>query len=63
MPKATGRVPDPDARVPGPQSHQQIIESLHQYAAEGLSEVMLWLDPNTLASIEELGGLLAELDR
>jgi alkanesulfonate monooxygenase SsuD/methylene tetrahydromethanopterin reductase-like flavin-dependent oxidoreductase (luciferase family) len=60
-PNAAGRFPKADPRAPGPQSHEQIIENLHRYAEEGLSEVMVWLDPNTLGAIEEFGALMARL--
>jgi alkanesulfonate monooxygenase SsuD/methylene tetrahydromethanopterin reductase-like flavin-dependent oxidoreductase (luciferase family) len=63
MPNAAGRFRKVDVRAPGPESHERIIENLHRYAAEGLSEVMVWLDPNTLESVEEFGGLLARLDQ
>lgn len=65
LPAAKGRFPLPrvDERQPGAMSHQQIIESIHQYAAEGLDEIMIWLDPNTIESVYEFGGLLQQLDR
>ena len=63
LPDAKGRFPRSDSRAPGAQLHDQIIENMHRYAAEGLSEVMVWLDPNTLESVEEFGELLARLDR
>ncbi len=65
LPTAKGRFPLPrvDERQPGPQSHQQIIENIHRYKEEGLDEIMLWPDPFTLESIEEVGMLLQQLDR
>jgi hypothetical protein len=61
MPNAAGRFPKADPRAPGPQSRGLIIENLHRYAEEGLREVMVWLDPNTLGAIEEFGELMAQL--
>ena len=65
LPSARGRFPLPriDKRQPGPQSHELTIENLYRYREEGLDEIMIWLDPNSLASIEEFGGILQKLDR
>jgi alkanesulfonate monooxygenase SsuD/methylene tetrahydromethanopterin reductase-like flavin-dependent oxidoreductase (luciferase family) len=63
LPTARGRFDREDTRQPGPQSHDQILENLHRYAEEGLSEVMIWLDPNTLESVHEFGSILSALDR
>lgn len=65
LPSATGRFPLPrvDERQPGAQSHPQIIENIHRYAEEGLDEIMIWLDPNTLESLYEFGEILTQLDR
>jgi len=65
LPSARGRFPLPriDKRQPGPQSHDEIIENLHRYREGGLDEIMIWLDPNSLASIEEFGSILQKLDR
>lgn len=63
LPSAKGRFPLPrvDTRQPGAQSHQQIIETIHQYAEQGLDEIMIWLDPNTIESLYEFGQVLQEL--
>ncbi|MDQ2683004.1 MAG: LLM class flavin-dependent oxidoreductase, partial [Chloroflexota bacterium] len=65
LPSAKGRFPLPrvDERQPGPQSHTQIVENIYRYAEEGLDEIMVWLDPNTIESLHEFGDLLAQLDR
>jgi alkanesulfonate monooxygenase SsuD/methylene tetrahydromethanopterin reductase-like flavin-dependent oxidoreductase (luciferase family) len=65
LPTATGRFPLPrvDERQPGAQSHDQILENMHRYAEEGLDEIMIWLDPNTVESLYEFGELLQRLDR
>jgi alkanesulfonate monooxygenase SsuD/methylene tetrahydromethanopterin reductase-like flavin-dependent oxidoreductase (luciferase family) len=63
MPNASGRFPKVDPRAPGAQSHDQIVDNLGRYAQEGLSEVMVWLDPNTIDAIHEFGTLLDRLDR
>jgi alkanesulfonate monooxygenase SsuD/methylene tetrahydromethanopterin reductase-like flavin-dependent oxidoreductase (luciferase family) len=62
LPSASGRFERVDERQPGPQPHGQILANLHRYAEEGLSEVIVWLDPNSLASIEEFGSILVQLD-
>ena len=40
-----------------------IAAGLREYAALGLAEVQLVVDPITIESIEALGPMLAELDR
>jgi len=64
LPAAQGRFPLPrvDERQPGAQSHAQIIENIHRYREAGLDEIMVWLDPNTLESVEEFGTILQKLD-
>ena len=62
LPGARGRFERVDERQPGPQSHERIVEDLHRYATAGLSEVMVWLDPNTLESVHEFGQVLVTLD-
>lgn len=65
LPSATGRFPLPrvDTRQPGAQSHEQIIDNIHRYAEEGLDEIMIWLDPNTIESVHAFGEILSQLDR
>jgi alkanesulfonate monooxygenase SsuD/methylene tetrahydromethanopterin reductase-like flavin-dependent oxidoreductase (luciferase family) len=63
LPAATGRFDRVDERQPGPQSHDQIIENLERYAEEGVGEVMVWLDPNSLKSVEEFGTILSRFDK
>jgi alkanesulfonate monooxygenase SsuD/methylene tetrahydromethanopterin reductase-like flavin-dependent oxidoreductase (luciferase family) len=44
-------------------SPAELVESLRAFAAAGIAHVQLVLDPITLAAIEELGPVLAILDR
>jgi len=44
-------------------STAQIADALRAYAALGLAEVQLIVDPITQESIEQLGAVLADLDR
>ena len=65
-PGGTGRfqgdyMQDPTPPLDG--SPTEIAEVLRRYAAEGIAEVQLVVDPITLASIRWLGPVLADLDR
>jgi probable F420-dependent oxidoreductase len=39
-------------------SPEELAEELHRYAAEGITHVQLWLEPNTLESIEAFAPVL-----
>jgi len=40
-----------------------LAEELRRYARQGVGHVQLWLEPNTLESIEAFAPVLARLDR
>jgi probable F420-dependent oxidoreductase len=42
---------------------ERLAEELRAYAREGVSHVQLWLEPNTLESLEAFAPVLARLDR
>jgi probable F420-dependent oxidoreductase len=66
MPGGTGRVmgDTTQAEVPPVQgSPSEIAERLREYAALGLAELQLVVDPITLESIEALAPVLGDLDR
>jgi probable F420-dependent oxidoreductase len=65
MPGGTGRLTkyDEDEVAPVEGSPAEIAARLREYAALGLAEVQLVVDPITIESIEALGPMLAELDR
>ena len=42
---------------------ERLAEELRAYAREGISHVQLWLEPNTLESIEAFAPVLELLDR
>jgi alkanesulfonate monooxygenase SsuD/methylene tetrahydromethanopterin reductase-like flavin-dependent oxidoreductase (luciferase family) len=44
-------------------SSEQLAAELRAYAAEGIAHVILWLEPNTLESIEAFAPVLELLDR
>jgi alkanesulfonate monooxygenase SsuD/methylene tetrahydromethanopterin reductase-like flavin-dependent oxidoreductase (luciferase family) len=44
-------------------SPERLAEELHAYAREGIGHVQLWLEPNTLESIEAFAPVLELLDR
>lgn len=62
LPGRVRRFPRPDPVLPA-RSPEETAGLLRAYAAEGLDEVMVWLDPNTLAGIETFAGALDLLDR
>jgi alkanesulfonate monooxygenase SsuD/methylene tetrahydromethanopterin reductase-like flavin-dependent oxidoreductase (luciferase family) len=43
-------------------SHEEIAQTLRDYAAAGVSHVQLWLDPSNVAGVEEFGRVLERLD-
>ena len=65
LPGGTGRLTkyDEDEVAPVEGSPSEIASRLRDYAALGLAEVQLVVDPITIESIEALGPMLAELDR
>jgi probable F420-dependent oxidoreductase len=65
LPGGTGRLTkyDENEVAPVEGSPSEIAARLREYAALGLAEVQLVVDPITLESIEALGPVLAELDR
>lgn len=40
-----------------------IVRELHAYAAEGISHIQIWLEPNTIESIEAFAPILEAFDR
>jgi hypothetical protein len=42
---------------------ERLADELRAYAREGVSHVQLWLEPNTLESLEAFAPVLALLDR
>jgi alkanesulfonate monooxygenase SsuD/methylene tetrahydromethanopterin reductase-like flavin-dependent oxidoreductase (luciferase family) len=65
MPGAVGRqTADPERQLVNPLggSPEQIVHGLRAYAAEGIAEVQLVVDPITQDSIEGLSPVLALLD-
>jgi alkanesulfonate monooxygenase SsuD/methylene tetrahydromethanopterin reductase-like flavin-dependent oxidoreductase (luciferase family) len=50
-------------KQPEPASPEEIAETIHGYAREGLSHVQLWLVPNTIASLEWFAAVLDLLDQ
>jgi alkanesulfonate monooxygenase SsuD/methylene tetrahydromethanopterin reductase-like flavin-dependent oxidoreductase (luciferase family) len=66
LPGATGRLQGDYAADPAPPlegSPAEMAEVLREFSREGIGHVQLVVDPITLASIQALGPLLAELDR
>jgi alkanesulfonate monooxygenase SsuD/methylene tetrahydromethanopterin reductase-like flavin-dependent oxidoreductase (luciferase family) len=65
LPGGTGRLTkyDENEVTPLQGSSREISDGIRQYAALGLAEVQLVIDPITVDSIEALGPVLAELDR
>ena len=66
LPGGTGRVMGDTTQKDVPPvegSPSEIAARLREYAALGLAEVQLVVDPITIESIEALGPMLAELDR
>lgn len=51
--------PDP----PATGTPEQLAELLHGYAREGISHVQVWIDPSTVAGVEEFARTLEALDR
>jgi len=52
-----------DDKAPAPRDPAGVANLLADYAAAGMEHVMIWLDPNTEAAIEEMGRALDILDR
>lgn len=50
-------------QAPAPRDPAAVANLLADYAAAGMEHVMIWLDPNTEAGIEEMGLALELLDR
>jgi alkanesulfonate monooxygenase SsuD/methylene tetrahydromethanopterin reductase-like flavin-dependent oxidoreductase (luciferase family) len=44
-------------------SADRLADELRAYAREGISHVQLWLEPNTLESLEAFAPVLERLDR
>lgn len=65
MPNRVGRYTRRDVEfIPPPaRTHEENAQALRDYAAAGLSHVMVWLDPNTPAGVTEFGKVLEILDR
>jgi alkanesulfonate monooxygenase SsuD/methylene tetrahydromethanopterin reductase-like flavin-dependent oxidoreductase (luciferase family) len=65
LPAGSGRGTGHDAEQAQPLSgtSSELADQLRQFAAAGASHVQLVVDPITLASIEELAPMLADLDR
>lgn len=63
LPNFNGRWSWNDPQSPEPVQPEQAAERLSRFAEEGLSHVMLWLDPCTEAGIETFAETLALLDR
>src|SRR5579884_2443634 len=60
---AGATAPGVDATRPVTGSPEELAVLLRAYAAEGISHVQVWLDPNTVAGIEWFAQVLALLDR
>jgi len=65
LPGGTGRLTkyDENEVAPVEGSPSEIADRLREFAALGLAEVQLVVDPITIESIEALEPMLAELDR
>jgi probable F420-dependent oxidoreductase len=65
LPSRTGRnLPTfRNDQAPAPRDPAGVANLLADYAAAGMEHVMLWLDPNTEAGVEEMGRALEILDR
>lgn len=62
LPSRTGRNLPAYRDAPAVTDREALAQLFHDYAARGLDHVMLWLDPNTEAGIEEVGRALELLD-
>jgi alkanesulfonate monooxygenase SsuD/methylene tetrahydromethanopterin reductase-like flavin-dependent oxidoreductase (luciferase family) len=62
LPSRAGRGVPTNQNLPATCDPAQLAELLAQYAGKGLDHVMLWIDPNTEAGIEEVGRALEILD-
>lgn len=49
--------------LPASGSPEELTALLHAYAAEGISRVQVWLDPNTVEGVEAFAPVLELLDR
>jgi probable F420-dependent oxidoreductase len=65
LPSRTGRnLPTfRNDQAPAPRDPAAVADLLASYADAGMQHVMIWLDPNTLEGIEEVGRALEILDR
>lgn len=63
LPTYTGRWSWNDPQPPDPLNPEQAADRLRTFADDGLSHVMLWLDPCTEAGIEAFADTLALLDQ
>lgn len=57
-PERTGRNLPTQPGVPPARGASEIAELLQGYAAQGMEHVMLWIDPNTEAGVEQVGRAL-----
>jgi alkanesulfonate monooxygenase SsuD/methylene tetrahydromethanopterin reductase-like flavin-dependent oxidoreductase (luciferase family) len=60
LPNTTGH---PDVRTPLRGTPDEIAAQLRAYAAEGISQIQVFLDPMTLAGVEAFAPVLEALDR
>jgi alkanesulfonate monooxygenase SsuD/methylene tetrahydromethanopterin reductase-like flavin-dependent oxidoreductase (luciferase family) len=51
------------SRAPATGTSEQLAEGLRAFAREGVSHVQLWLEPNTMAGIDDFAPMLELLDR
>lgn len=63
LPTYTGRWSWNTPQPPEPLEPAAATDRLHGFAAEGLSHVMLWIDPCTVAGVEAFAETLSLLDR
>src|SRR5690606_36019067 len=54
---------NPSGTAPLTGTPEEIAETLRGFAAEGISHIQVWLEPNTLAGIESFAPVLELLDR